>query len=66
MSALSSQSPSYRPPGQEPWRLFIKPLGLLLGLVVAGVVLKTLAGGVKGGLLTQYVMGHGIDRKSVV
>jgi uncharacterized membrane protein YdjX (TVP38/TMEM64 family) len=64
VSAHSSQSP-YRTRGPErgqaPWRLFIKPLGLLLGLVVAGVVLKTLAGGVKGGLLTQYVMGQGIE-----
>ncbi len=59
MSALSSNS-AYRARPQEPWRLFVKPLGLLLGLVIAGVVLKTLAGGVKGGLLAQYVMGHGI------
>ena len=60
MSALSSQSaPATR--NQEPWRLFIKPLGLLIGLVVAGVVLKTLAGGVKGGLLAHYVMGQGIE-----
>ncbi|MBW4022260.1 MAG: TVP38/TMEM64 family protein [Proteobacteria bacterium] len=41
--------------------MFIKPLGLLLGLVIAGVVLKTLAGGLKGGLLAEYVVGHGIE-----
>ena len=52
---------SVRPRAQEPWRLFVKPLGLLLGLVIAGVVLKTLAGGVKGGLLAQYVVGHGVE-----
>jgi uncharacterized membrane protein YdjX (TVP38/TMEM64 family) len=60
VSALSSQT-AYRPGAREPWRLFVKPLGLLLGLVVAGVVLKTLAGGVKGGLLAHYVMGHGLE-----
>ncbi|MCB8873574.1 TVP38/TMEM64 family protein [Acidisoma silvae] len=60
MSAISSHSalPGRRP---EPWKLFVKPLGLALGLVVAGVVLKTLAGGVKGGLFAHYVMGHGIE-----
>lgn len=60
MSALTSQSglPG-RPP--QPWKLFIKPLGLALGLVVAGVVLKTLAAGVKGGIFAHYVMGHGFE-----
>lgn len=64
MSALSSQ-PAFpaRPPA--PWRLFIKPLGLALGLVVAGVVLKTLASGVKGGLLAHYVMGHGLEGEAL-
>ena len=60
MSAISGQT-ARRPRTQAPWRLFIKPLGLLLGLVVAGIVLKTLSGGLKGGLLAQYVVGHGIE-----
>ncbi|GAB0114094.1 TVP38/TMEM64 family protein [Acidisoma sp. C75] len=52
------------PPGaaRKPvWKLFAKPLGLALGLVLAGVVLKTLAGGVKGGVFAHYVMGHGLQ-----
>jgi uncharacterized membrane protein YdjX (TVP38/TMEM64 family) len=60
VSALSSQ-PAFSGRPSEPWRLFIKPLGLALGLALAGVVLKTLAGGVKGGLFAQYVMGHGLE-----
>jgi uncharacterized membrane protein YdjX (TVP38/TMEM64 family) len=55
-------SASARP---EAWRLFVKPLGLLVGLVIAGVVLKTLAGGVKGGFLQHYVMGHGLQGEMV-
>jgi uncharacterized membrane protein YdjX (TVP38/TMEM64 family) len=64
VSAVSSQSslPGRAP---EPWRLFVKPLGLALGLVLAGVVLKTLAGGVKGGLFAHYVMGHGIEGEAL-
>ncbi|HEX3982181.1 MAG TPA: VTT domain-containing protein [Acidisoma sp.] len=60
MSALSSQT-AYSGRRPEPWRLFVKPLGLALGLVLAGVVLKTLAGGVKGGLFAHYIMGHGFE-----
>jgi uncharacterized membrane protein YdjX (TVP38/TMEM64 family) len=55
-------SASARP---EAWRLFVKPLGLLVGLVIAGVVLKTLAGGVKGGFLQHSVMGHGLQGEMV-
>jgi uncharacterized membrane protein YdjX (TVP38/TMEM64 family) len=62
MSAVSSQrqvaSAQDRP---EAWRMFVKPMFLLLGLVVAGVVLKTLSGGLKSGLLAQYVVGHGVE-----
>ncbi|HTI03256.1 MAG TPA: VTT domain-containing protein [Acidisoma sp.] len=64
MSALSSDSGFRRP--QEPWRLFVKPLGLALGLILAGVVLKTLAGGVKGGVFAEYVMGHGFEGEIVL
>lgn len=64
MSALSSRS-ACRPRAQEPWRLVVKPIGLALGLVLAGVVLKTLAGGVKGGLFAQYVVGHGIEGEAL-
>lgn len=64
MSALSSDSAFRRP--QEPWRLFLKPLGLAFGLILAGVVLKTLAGGVKGGLFAEYVVGHGFEGEIVL
>jgi hypothetical protein len=63
MSAHSSRT-SIAAPDQdrkEIWRLLVKPLGLLLGLVLAGVVIKTLSGGLNNGLLAQYVVGHGIE-----
>jgi uncharacterized membrane protein YdjX (TVP38/TMEM64 family) len=68
MSAHSSRmAPALTESGARPefWRFFVKPLGLLVGLVSAGVVLKTLAGGVKGGLLQHYVMGQGVEGEVV-
>lgn len=64
MSALSSDTALRRP--QESWRLFVKPLGLAFGLILAGVVLKTLAGGVKGGVFAHYVMGHGFEGEIIL
>lgn len=64
MSALSSDTGFRRT--QEPWRLFVKPLGLAFGLILAGVVLKTLAGGVKGGVFADYVMGHGFEGEIIL
>lgn len=49
------------PPRKPAWKLFLKPLVLALGLALAGLVLKTLAGGVHGGLFAQYVLGHGLE-----
>lgn len=70
---MSATAPEASPPalvsgdGRKPlWRLFVKPAGLALGLVLAGVVLKTLAGGVKGGLFAQYVMGHGMEGEALL
>lgn len=64
MSALSSETGLRRP--QESWRLFVKPLGLAFGLILAGVVLKTLAGGVKGGIFAHYIMGHGLEGEIIL
>lgn len=64
MSALSSETGLRR--SQESWRLFVKPLGLAFGLILAGVVLKTLAGGVKGGIFAHYIMGHGLEGEIIL
>jgi len=64
MSALSSDTSLRRP--QENWRLFVKPLGLAFGLILAGIVLQTLAGCVKGGVFAHYVVGHGFEGEIIL